>query len=132
MFHIQASYPTEQAALRGQIDAHGPTGSLKCTSFPLKYTGLGLPSCNLGCSVGAADHNYQERKWTVLAFLLSANNSKQQINNNSSILSVSVHTGLWKCINVSRNWKEMASQTNVKILVCSNRCCICGHNNFNL
>lgn len=35
-----------------------------------------------------------------------------------------------KYINASRNWAEMAPQTNVKVLVCSNCCCICGHNNF--
>lgn len=48
---------------------------------------------------------------------LSLKSKQQQINSNSPVLSVSMYSDLKKYINISKNWVEMASQMNVKILL---------------
>lgn len=48
---------------------------------------------------------------------LSLKSKQQQINSNSPLLSVFMYSDLCKYINVSKNWDEMVSQKNVKILL---------------
>lgn len=48
---------------------------------------------------------------------LSLKSKQQQINSNSPVLSVSMYSDLKKYINISKNWVEMASQMNIKILL---------------